>query len=75
MQILCRHMYSLILNEKVILLCHIVSLCLNLVETNKMKWLYNFTIPEAIYECSCHFTYLPMLCIITFLILRILEYG
>ena len=48
---------------------------LNLVETNKMKWLYNLTIPEAIYETSGHFTYLPMPCIIIFLILIILEYG
>lgn len=70
-----RYMYSFILNGKVILLYHIVSLCLNLVETNKMKWLYNLTIPEAIYETSGHFTYLPMPCIIIFLILIILEYG
>ena len=74
-KILHRYMYSFILNDKVILLYHIVSLCLNLVETNKMKWLYNLTIPEAIFETSGHFTYLPMLCIIIFLILIILEYG
>lgn len=51
---------------KVILLCQIISICLNLEETKKMKWLYNFIILEAIYENSCFSTYLPMLCIIIF---------
>ena len=67
---LCGHMFSFLLGIYlgVELLVHMVTLCLTFggIPNYFPKWLYHFTFPPIVYECSNFSTSSPTLVIICF---------